>query len=385
MRRLLADPVRSYPGLFAPGGRLFAKWLMEWPYALPNVVNAGFLLTSALALALGLEETLETMKDKPDWGLKVTRWVGRTVFRIKPKQDYVVVTEQAGTEEDVESNVPTKKSKTPTTRQKLPFRRIWTRNVLFTLLSHGILACHVGTFNSLWFVFLSTPRYDPNASQYDSRSAEGSGHNEPVRVPENYRPHLPFTFTGGLALPPSSIGTALAILGVLGISLQLLLYPRLSFYLGTVRSFRLSLPLFPLSYSLAPFLAIIPSSRPPPGQAAGVFVWLGISLVLCIQVLARTFALPASAIIVNNSSPHPSVLGTLHGIAQSVSSATRTVGPVAGGYLYSVGLQQGVVGIGWWSIAAIAVLGAVAGTLVRDSDGHEIWLEGEREQMGNTS
>ena len=122
---------------------------------------------------------------------------------------------------------------------------------------------------------------------------------------------------------------------------------------------------------------MLPSSRPPPGEAGGILVWLGIALVLSIQVLARTFALPASAIIVNNSSPHPSVLGTLHGIAQSVSSATRTVGPIMGGYLYSVGLQRGVVGIGWWSLGSIAVVGAAAGTLVRNGDGHEIWLEGD--------
>lgn len=158
-----------------------------------------------------------------------------------------------------------------------------------------------------------------------------------------------------------------------------MLYPRLSHRLGTIWSLRYSLLFFPFSYALAPFLAVIPSSRPPPGQASGVLVWVGITLILCIQVLARTFALPASAILVNNASPHPSVLGTFHGIAQSVSSASRTAGPVLGGYLYSVGLQKGVVGIGWWSLGAIAVLGAIAGTFVRDGDGHEIWLDGEQE------
>ena len=176
---------------------------------------------------------------------------------------------------------------------------------------------------------------------------------------------------------PSSIGTALAILGVIGISLQLLLYPKLSWKLGNVKSLRLSLLLFPITYFLAPFLALVPSSQSPPGQATGVLVWVCIALVLLIQVTARTFALPASAIIVNNSSPHPSVLGTLHGIAQSVSSATRTVGPILGGYLYSVGLQKGIVGLGWWSIAGLACVGAVAGYFVRDGSGHEIKLEGE--------
>lgn len=174
--------------------------MLDFPYALPNVVNAVFLTISALALALGLEETLESLRNKPDYGIRLSRWVGRNIFRFKQanSQGYTPVTEQENVEEDVENNPLAKKSKEPATRPKLPFRRIWTPNVLFTLLSHGLLACHVGTFSSLWFVFLSTPRYDPDASQQSRRSPDAQiGHEGPIRVPEKYRPHFPLTFTGG--------------------------------------------------------------------------------------------------------------------------------------------------------------------------------------------
>jgi MFS family permease len=349
-------------------------------------------MLSALGVVFGLEETLEALRDRPDYPLRFSRWVGRTIFRIKGgTEGYVSVEEHEfqgdeEVEEDVERSAPVRvKERRPRTRRKLSFRRIWTPNVLLILLSHGLLAMHVGTFNNLWFVFLSTPRYDPQNhrhSHHTIRSAAAEQHSEPLKdLPPNYKPHLPFTFTGGLALPPPSIGTALAILGVIGISLQLLLYPRLSFRLGTVNSYRYSILLFPLSYFLAPYLAVLPSSTAPPGQASGFLVWMGITLVLCIQVLARTFALPAAAILVNNSSPHPSVLGTLHGIAQSVSSATRTAGPVLAGWAYGVGLSKGVVGLAWWCMAGIAVLGAIAGRFVWEGDGHEIWLEGEREEL----
>lgn len=385
---LLADPVGSYPGIFGPGGSIGGKtgiwWLEHWPYALPNVVNATFLTISATALIFGLDETLERLKDRPDYGRRFAHWVKRTVFRKKPSQDYVAISNMEGAPgEDVELAAQAQKTKRRVSQGKLPFRRIWTSNVLFVLFSHGLLAMHVGTFNNLWFIFLSTPRYDPESSQHRIRSAEAvPEHNKPLQtVPKNYQPHLPFVFTGGLALPPPSIGTALAILGVIGISLQLLLYPRLSFRLGTVRSFRLAILLFPASYFLAPYLSTLPSSSPPPGQATGFLIWAGITFVLCVQVMARTFALPAAAILVNNSCPHPSVLGTLHGIAQSVSSATRTIGPVLAGWLYSVGLSKGVVGVAWWFMAGISVIGAVAGRFVRDGDGHEIWLEGESEEV----
>ena len=350
-------------------------WLMRWPYALPNVVNATFLTCSALGVLLGLEETLEGLADRPDYGLRLSRWVIRAIFRQGRKHAYAALAEHGSLAGDVELHAA---SAQPTvrkagSRQRLPFRRIWTRNLLLTLLAHGLLAMHVGTFNNIWFVFLSTPRYTPGSTNLD-------GDSKTLKVPLGYKPHPPFTFTGGLALPPPSIGFALAILGVMGISLQLLLYPRLSFRLGTQASFRYALLLFPIAYTLAPYLAIIPSRNAAPEQASGFLVWAAITLVLVFQVLARTFALPSTAILVNNSSPHPSVLGTVHGIAQSVSSATRTIGPVLAGWLYGVGLEKGIVGLAWWSMAGAAVVGAVAGKWVREGDGHEIWLEGEKEE-----
>lgn len=220
---------------------------------------------------------------------------------------------------------------------------------------------HIGAFNNLWFIHLSNPRFDPQ-------------HPHP---PSHTRQSLPFNFTGGLGMPPRSVGFAMAVLGIIGIALQLFVYPRVNERLGTLGSFRYSLCLFPIAYILAPYLSLIPSSKPPPTQASGVLVWLALSGVLCIQVIARTFALPATIILINNCSPHPSVLGTIHGISQSVSSFSRTIGPVVGGWGFGKGLQIGIVGAVWWSLAALACLGWCASSLVREGSGHEILLEGE--------
>ncbi|KAL9094966.1 MAG: hypothetical protein Q9165_002916 [Trypethelium subeluteriae] len=335
---LLADPVANYPHIFGPdstlGGTQGVRWMMKFPYALPNIVSAGFLFCSALGVILGLEEPISPTS--PDTEL------------------------QNGTQPS--------KPPPPRRRQKLPFRRIWTRNVCLTFLAYFLLASHVGTFNNLWFIFLSTPRY---SADHPSSS---------LKLPPSYHPTPPLRFTGGLGLPPSRIGLALALLGTIGITLQLLLYPRASAHLGTQRSYRLSLALFPLAYPLAPFLALLPSSTKPPAPVAGVPVWLGIAGVLCVQVLARTFALPASAILVNNCAPHPSVLGTVHGLGQSVSSAARTIGPLLGGWGYGKGLEAGVVGAAWWVLAGVATVGFVAGGWVREGNGHEILLEGEEEE-----
>jgi len=56
----LSDPIASYPKIFGPGSVIGGEngvwWMQKWPYALPNLVSAVFLLASALIVILGLEE-----------------------------------------------------------------------------------------------------------------------------------------------------------------------------------------------------------------------------------------------------------------------------------------------------------------------------------------
>jgi hypothetical protein len=368
--------VGSYPGVFGPntafGGKDGVWWMKHWPYALPNLVSAMFLLAAATLLFLGLEETHEVLRYQPDRGRAVGAWVIKNVFRRRQDTAYSSIptfddldSPTGADDVELQSPIITKKKEIIKRRQKLPLRRIWTRNVIITLTAHATLALHVGTFNSLWFVFLSTPRYDPK-------------HPQPASL---HHQSFPIHFNGGLALPPARIGLALSILGVIGIFIQLFLYPSWSGRLGLVRSYRYSLVLFPIAYTLAPYLAMLPSSTLPPLPANGIVVWVGITIVLAIQVMARTFALPATNILVNNACPHPSVLGTFHGIAQSVSSLSRTFGPAVAGWLYGRGLIWGVVGTGFWFLAIAALVNNFAACFVRDSDGHEIVLEGEEQEV----
>lgn len=158
-----------------------------------------------------------------------------------------------------------------------------------------------------------------------------------------------FHFSGGLGLPSAQVGIATAIIGFTGLPLQIFVYPRLQHKLGTLLSLRTFLPLSAVSYILMPFLVLLP-------RIPGVF-WPALTFVIILKTVSRTFILPATTILINNSVSDPSSLGTIHGIAQSISSAARTLGPIIGGWGIGVGLKNNMVGAMWWALGAEAIIG----------------------------
>ncbi|KAK6210583.1 hypothetical protein LQW54_006066 [Pestalotiopsis sp. IQ-011] len=347
----LADPSRNLPSLFGEGCLFGSRMVERYPYALPGVINAVLLSITAAIVFLGLEETLKSKKNVFDWGLYITAQAKQTILRRPIDRGFArLPTEDAFEDQpfvakEVKVQVPEKPAKV------LPFRRIWTRNVVLTLVAGAFYDFHLGAFTNLWTLFLSTPRVAATVQ------------------------HLPFSFTGGLGMPSSTVGSATSILGVLGMLLQIGLYPPVHARLGTLRSFQWFLALFPLAYFLAPYLAVLPSSTSAPEAASGGFVWVGIVLVLFLQVVARTMTLPASIILLNNCSPHPSVLGTIHGLGQSTSAGFRTVGLLASGWWYGAGLDMGAVGASWWGVTGMSALGCVAAVFIYEGSGHEIILD----------
>lgn len=333
----LADPIHSYPHLFGPGsffgGKHGVGWMERWPFALPNILNAIFTFAAFLAILFGLDETHEVARYRSDWG----RQVGRTLFGFFSRRRVPRHYRQLRNLEDNESLymdgsvTSTSAPSSPIRLQGLPrhkrpgFRQIWTPNVLLTLLVHFLLAFHTSAFNAMTFVFLPTPR-----------------------APENSRRGF-FHFSGGLGLPSSRVGLATAIIGVIGLPLQIFVYPHVQSRLGTLSSFRTFLPFSPVAYTLMPFLVIIP--RYP------WLVWSAFTAVVGLQVISRTFALPAAIILVNNCVTDPSILGTVHGVAQSIASAARTLGPFIGGWGLGLGLKNNLVGGIWWALALEALVG----------------------------
>ncbi|KAF5859444.1 hypothetical protein ETB97_002844 [Aspergillus alliaceus] len=285
---MLADPVKNYPHLFGPGSLLGGKdgvgWMLHWPFALPNLLSAIFIFASLAAVFLGLDETHEVTRHRSDWGRKLGKRLSKTLSRRRVPQYYRPLINHEDDESlYIDGSVASRSVRSSPVRSRIRprgerpgFRQIWTSNVLLTLLVHFLLAFHTSAFNAMTFVFLPAPR-----------ASEGSRNGF-------------FHFGGGLGLPSSRVGLATAIIGIIGLPLQILVYPR---------------------------------------------------------VVSRTFSLPAAIILVNNSVTDPRVLGTVHGVAQSIASGARTLGPLIGGWGLGLGFKNNMVGGIWWALAMESLIG----------------------------
>ncbi|KAK6084859.1 Protein FMP42-like protein 2 [Seiridium cupressi] len=343
----LADPVASLPNVFGPGslfgGRDGVAWMQQYPYALPNLVCAVLLTVAAIGVILGLDETHPMLRHKPDRGRKLGTLLVRTLFRKRdtksrdahlyapiannnnntdePEAELLIAsTLEESDGEDVEA---VQRQPKQGMQEKAPLRRLCSRNVILTLIQHHVQTLHVSSFNTLLFTMLPTPRSS------------------------NENAHLPFQFTGGLGMSSRELGFANTIIGCVGIPLQILLFPYLSAKLGIRNSYRLFLPFSALAYFALPYLVLLPD------QAS--ILWPFLSLDLVFHVFARVFVGPATIMLVNECAPHPTLLGTVHGVAQSASSAARMLGPAIAGLVLGWGLQNNIVGLPFWIITALAV------------------------------
>lgn len=325
-----------------------------FPYLHPNLLLAALYLVASILVLFLMEETLDSLQGTDSY------LVQRIIQRLKRHSSKK---NSQPAEEDHEPNEAASPSETtplinqtpkPKRKKKLPFRRIWTFNVLCTLTSNSIIVGHLGTFSALWSIFLTASTGPSPPSQHS----------------------FPLHFTGGLGMAPRDVGFALSLLGAIGMILQLGVYPMLQDRLGTVRIWRTALFVFPFVYLLAPYPSFIASARYFKGQI--VWIWLSMTAILLLFTLGRTGVVPATTLLINDCTPHPSVRGTIHAAAAVLGHLSRSIVPVAVLAVFGQGLEIGVVGLGFWCLAVLAILSCIASRwVIEGSNGQEIVLEDE--------
>ena len=88
---------------------------------------------------------------------------------------------------------------------------------------------------------------------------------------------------------------------------------------------------------------------------------------------------PCSTIMLTNSAVSLRLLGTLNGVATSVSAVGRAAGPFFAGVAFTWGLERGYVIVAWWMLGIIAIIGAIPVFMLVEMDGFSKASDGEDE------
>ncbi|OCK83370.1 MFS general substrate transporter [Lepidopterella palustris CBS 459.81] len=329
------------------------KFLERFPYVLPNVASAFLLLIGIITGFLFLKETLETRKNRPDYGLilghRLTAFVkGQSgklagIFKIgknlerEPLLQKSLKSSHSRIVDDEESSPPVAKT-APKAQEKPSYQNVLTSQTMLNLLVYGLLALYTIAYDQLLPVFMHHPRQDLDGPFV----------------------WLPLKFAGGYGIDSARIGLVFTFYAAVAMLIQLILFPPVARKIGILRCLRISFLLFPIVFILTPFTTLLPT---PLGKE------IAMCAILVVRGFAGTFAFPASTILLTNSASSLRTLGTLNGIATSASAIGRAFGPAIAGSAFTMGVKNGYIIAPFWILAAIALLAAIPTFFLIEGEG----------------
>ncbi|KAG1829525.1 major facilitator superfamily domain-containing protein [Suillus subalutaceus] len=163
---------------------------------------------------------------------------------------------------------------------------------------------------------------------------------------------------GGLGLDTPAIGIILAVLGILNGVLQALFFVRLHDWLGGRNLYLFSV------FSYFPMLALFPAiSFTAKAQGLSYFAYLLVGL----QLLAFVISYSAYGVVfmyINASAPNRASIGATNGLAQTVVSVIRAIGPALVNSAYSLSIEkQLLVGnMAYWLMAGMVCIAIGVGS-----------------------
>lgn len=150
---------------------------------------------------------------------------------------------------------------------------------------------------------------------------------------------------GGLGYTVHDVGVFLSVNGIIGLIVQLFIFPIFLEQIGIWNSLVVVVLVYPLSYSYVPFLSALP------------VLWtdVGIYASLFLQAFCGIIIFPAALILLKNATPSFSGLGKVNGLAMSGACLARTIASPIAGIIYSAAGSAAA----WYSCVAVALLGIV--------------------------
>jgi len=162
---------------------------------------------------------------------------------------------------------------------------------------------------------------------------------------------------GGLSMSPASIGSWIAGHGSVNCIFQFVAFPRIIERFGPRRVFITSILCFFPAYILFPFenLASLHSTH-------------GTNLLIMLQLSAISFSdtgFGAISMYISSAAPNKRSLGATNGLAQTVVSIQRTIGPAAAASLFAFSLDSNILGGNFAYVVLLAIVWIGLGVAVQ--------------------
>jgi len=170
---------------------------------------------------------------------------------------------------------------------------------------------------------------------------------------------------GGLGLDPGHFAQLIALMCLAQIVFQFYLYPNIGPPLGRfshLAMFRIGCALFIPSY----LSVVLYRHFATPDNDGSLLIMILLSISTATRYCGTTFSYTSIAILLNYMSP-PHVVSLSNGMAQSIASLARFIGPVFGGYLWSVSVQDNPNGyaFGFYVCTAVCALSILHSFTIR--------------------
>jgi MFS family permease len=295
-----------------------------YPYLPPNLFAAAVLMIDLVLTMFFLEESLDEAKDMPPLGKRVGTlftWIWQFTSSRRPtylrrnrnlksteQHQYGAISQNGdgATEDDSDDSVgsaPTLFSSPKNDHSRLKMSEVLNRDTILLLITFLIFQLANISFNSLYPIFAQAQ---------------------------------PPT---GRDLNPEEIGFSLAFAGVITILFQIGIFGRLREKAGNKATYRAGLAGFVVAFLLIPFVGYKNGSdrhnTSPTTTTGKVWLWIELGAVLIIKTVAAVGGLTSALLLITNSAPSHAVLGTLNGLAQTLSAGGRAVGPFLSGALFT--------------------------------------------------
>ncbi|EXJ79916.1 hypothetical protein A1O3_08201 [Capronia epimyces CBS 606.96] len=282
-----------------------------YPFLIPNLLSAAILCVDLVLTLIFLEESLE---EAPYLGPITSRvkilftWLWEFTASTRPhylrrRKGKAQRRHSNGLAEvsDDEDNDGSDRPALFTATDELKRSDVLNRDTILLLLTYLIFQLANVSFNSLFPIFAQAPT------------------------------------PTGRGLDPEEIGLSLGFAGVVTILFQVGVFGKFRDKMGNRWTYRAGLAGFVIAYFLMPWVGYKDKGPGQGGLSFGAaWLWVEICVVLLIKTVAAVGGLTSALLLITNSAPNHSVLGTLNGLAQTLSAAGRAVGPFVSGGIFSL-------------------------------------------------